>query len=107
MCLLFCLQGARSLVQRLLRFPPRSVSCAPTPFEPVAPQGVGGVSAGHVKWAGFGEGGWKVVPALPPSLGVTLSPPLLPAASHSGEKAVPTLPPFTIGPEVKIEDLGE
>lgn len=49
----------------------------------------------------------KVVPALSPDLGITLSPPLLPAASHSGEKAVPTLPQFTIGPEVKIEDLGE
>ncbi|MEE6527972.1 hypothetical protein FKM82_029786, partial [Ascaphus truei] len=27
--------------------------------------------------------------------------------SHSGEKPAPTLPQFTIGPEVKIEDLGE
>ncbi|XP_025068470.1 LOW QUALITY PROTEIN: ephrin-A3 [Alligator sinensis] len=25
--------------------------------------------------------------------------------SHSGEKLAPTLPPFTIGPEVKIEDI--
>ncbi|XP_019412272.1 PREDICTED: ephrin-A3 [Crocodylus porosus] len=25
--------------------------------------------------------------------------------SHSGEKSAPTLPPFTIGPEVKIEDI--
>ncbi|EMP28233.1 Ephrin-A3 [Chelonia mydas] len=27
-------------------------------------------------------------------------------SSHSGEKSVPTLPQFTMGPEVKIEDLG-
>ncbi|KAM4045373.1 ephrin-A3-like [Anomaloglossus baeobatrachus] len=27
--------------------------------------------------------------------------------AHSGEKHAPTLPEFTIGPEVKIEDLGE
>lgn len=29
------------------------------------------------------------------------------AASHSGEKLAPTLPQFTLRPEVKIEDLGE
>ncbi|KAM4012447.1 ephrin-A3-like [Anomaloglossus baeobatrachus] len=27
--------------------------------------------------------------------------------AHSGEKRAPTLPQFTIGPEVKIEDLGD
>lgn len=29
------------------------------------------------------------------------------AALHSGEKLAPTLPQFTLRPEVKIEDLGE
>lgn len=34
--------------------------------------------------------------------------PLSPStASHSGEKLAPTLPQFTLRPEVKIEDLGE
>ncbi|KAF7238506.1 Ephrin-A3, partial [Varanus komodoensis] len=90
--------------------PPESFSeknLAPEPNEVPHPwfesEKADSVSGNRGTYGGGRQAG-RTVPALPP-LGITLSPHLLPAASHSGEKAVPTLPQFTIGPEVKIEDL--
>uniref|UniRef100_A0A8C5TM22 Ephrin RBD domain-containing protein n=1 Tax=Malurus cyaneus samueli TaxID=2593467 RepID=A0A8C5TM22_9PASS len=81
------------------------VCCASSKYPRAHPGGCGRAGAA---WPAGGS-------PIPPGRGCGARPsrecdsrPLSPStASHSGEKLAPTLPQFTLRPEVKIEDLGE